>query len=260
MPDLQNREAIENRLEAEIASLLRRAKQRTIRGYGGERDLTPLFTGIQTQLLTLEDTALQSATNFARMVHGEQQELIRPVIPEEESEDRRLELLLLLLLGGGARILINRWMQANAESVARQVVETTVASSSLAAERGRRAVQAARLLNPRLTREEAAGIFNRAWRHGIDTSFSPARAGRIGRTEVTKTVSAGETIANEMLRREVGKQLTRIWFRSAREKRCATGICPELDGRPEHEWIHLFPAGPPAHPECLCFVEYELRS
>ena len=99
MPDLQNREEHENRLEAEIALLLRRAKTRTIRG---ERDLTPLITGIQNQLSTLEEASLQSAENFARMVNGEQQELIRPAV-EDGSDDRRLELLLLLLLGGGSQ-------------------------------------------------------------------------------------------------------------------------------------------------------------
>ena len=254
MPDLQNREERENRLEAEIALLLRRAKTRTIRG---ERDLTPLITGIQNQLSTLEEASLQSAENFARMVNGEQQELIRPAV-EDGSDDRRLELLLLLLLGATARTLIRRWVLSNAETIARQAGVTTETSVSHAVEQARRAVFAARLANPQLTRGEASALFMTTYRAGIDNAFHPVRAGRIAVTEITKAVSAGETIANEILRREVGKQLTRRWWTRDDERVCP--VCGPLHRKLEFEWHGQFPSGTPAHPECRCWMTYELRS
>ena len=33
-------------------------------------------------------------------------------------------------------------------------------------------------------------------------------------------------------------------------------MCLELDGKPRSYWSRFFPAGPEAHPNCRCWIEY----
>lgn len=49
-----------------------------------------------------------------------------------------------------------------------------------------------------------------------------------------------------------------IWHTSQDDRVCP--ICRPLHGRPRDEWQSVFPLGPPAHPVCRCFIDYQLEA
>ena len=106
------------------------------------------------------------------------------------------------------------------------------------------------------------------------------RASSVAATEVTRAISAGERAAREANARdaprapdgppgppEPTKELPRslairdglvsTWNTEEDERVCP--ICNPLDGLREEAWIREFPFGPPAHPQCRCWLTYEDR-
>lgn len=102
--------------------------------------------------------------------------------------------------------------------------------------------------------------------------FSGRRGEVIAATEVTRTVSNAETLARSeraKLRGDtpkppegrsivsplaVGDGLIPLWITELDGKVCA--ICRPLHRKRFEAWADSFPEGPPAHPNCRCFLEY----
>jgi len=93
-----------------------------------------------------------------------------------------------------------------------------------------------------------------------DAVFSAERAGSIAATETTRAVSAGElgilALAAELLDGEDGRR-DRVWRTS--EDGAVCPVCAPLNRKSEDSWRHAFPDGPPAHPNCRCFLQYRKR-
>ena len=53
----------------------------------------------------------------------------------------------------------------------------------------------------------------------------------------------------------VGKSLADTWFTSEMNNVCP--ICQPLHGANRSKWSAKFPKGPPAHPSCNCWIDYE---
>lgn len=113
-----------------------------------------------------------------------------------------------------------------------------------------------------------------------DVVLSETRASVLAATEVTRAVSAGEEAARQdnASQREETTEPTRpgrtlgeagraalipdglmgFWVTERDEKVCP--ICQPLDGQAEPNWRAVFAAGPPAHPNCRCYIRYEAAS
>ncbi len=91
-------------------------------------------------------------------------------------------------------------------------------------------------------------ITKATWAAVLDTVFGEDRAERIAVTETTTaTVSAGEAV--------VTHSLNDTWFTVSDTAVCP--ICQPLHGVPRDVWAMKFPLGPPAHPVCRCWIQYE---
>lgn len=93
---------------------------------------------------------------------------------------------------------------------------------------------------------------------GAGVEVSQSQADLIGITETTRAISAGEKFA-------VGLAVAllimfampvRVWRTERDAKVCS--VCSPLDGRKDNEWPAIFMAGPPAHPRCRCWIDWEL--
>ncbi len=82
-----------------------------------------------------------------------------------------------------------------------------------------------------------------------------SRAITIATTETTAAVSRGEYDAVQRIRRERGIILKPRWFTSGLENVCP--ICLPYEDMPAVIWRRRFPFGPPAHPSCNCYLEYD---
>lgn len=87
----------------------------------------------------------------------------------------------------------------------------------------------------------------------IEQLFSPARASTIAVTEITAAASAAEFRAAQISRAQ-GKQLVALWETERDARVCP--ICAPLDHLPDVSWQGRFPGGPPAHPNCRCFLSF----
>jgi SPP1 gp7 family putative phage head morphogenesis protein len=85
----------------------------------------------------------------------------------------------------------------------------------------------------------------------LNTAFGDARAERIAVTEVTRA-SAGAINGLQRYLQDRGHRYRRYWITNADELVCP--ICGPLNGKPEEKWLSKFPSGPPAHPNCRCFL------
>ena len=88
----------------------------------------------------------------------------------------------------------------------------------------------------------------------IDETLEADRSDVIATTETTAATSAGERGAVD----SQDKLLEAVWFTEADSLVCP--ICRPLHGRPQSEWpqeILLLPdLGPPAHPNCRCWLTW----
>lgn len=91
----------------------------------------------------------------------------------------------------------------------------------------------------------------------LDPVMGPRYAGGVASTETTRTISNAEDVAKRIARRNSGVEAVAVWETEADDRVCP--ICRPLHNRPEHEWRHLFPVGPPAHYDCRCRKKWKLR-
>jgi len=87
------------------------------------------------------------------------------------------------------------------------------------------------------------------------TIFGRSRADAIGATETTGAISAGEQPAVAQYEIETGNELEPIWQTEEDDAVCP--ICRPFDGKPSEFWSDDFPNGPPGHPNCRCWLEWE---
>lgn len=81
------------------------------------------------------------------------------------------------------------------------------------------------------------------------------QAKRGGITETTTANSAGELAYADEHEAETGVKLTATWNTERDGHVCE--ICAPLDGADDEDWRDDFPDGPPAHPSCRCWLEFE---
>jgi len=84
--------------------------------------------------------------------------------------------------------------------------------------------------------------------------FSWTRAEKIAATEVTRAISAGELFILTLASLNGFGGLERVWHTERDGLVCS--VCRPLHLRPETDWRSAFPAGPPAHPYCRCWLDY----
>ena len=100
--------------------------------------------------------------------------------------------------------------------------------------------------------------------------FTPSRVGSIAATEVTRTISAGETAARrevagdessgDSLRADplaIADSTIAIWWTEKNAANPPCKICRPLHRKPYDSWGSMFPNGPPAHQNCRCWIIYE---
>jgi hypothetical protein len=130
----------------------------------------------------------------------------------------------------------------------------------------------------------ASGLFGNLRREvssGSDAArvFSGRRAEVIAATEITRAVSAAELEARRVNAQlaagrtrpaeapalppsdrgltVVQDGLVAVWITERDDRVCP--ICSPLDRQREESWIGQYPFGPPAHPNCRCYLEYRPR-
>lgn len=121
---------------------------------------------------------------------------------------------------------------------------------------------------------------------GLDRLFGPNRATTLAVTSITGAHTAGQRsaiaasrgllkpiplggygkpilvdeipIAKEISPDEVPFAMfaTGIWIWNTSEDDKVCPICRPLNQKPSEEWAEEFPEGPPAHPNCRCWLEY----
>lgn len=81
--------------------------------------------------------------------------------------------------------------------------------------------------------------------------FGPGRAANLAVTETTWAATAGAEAAIGVT---VGVSLQDRW-RTERDARVCP-ICSPLEKVVRDDWAYRYPSGPPAHPNCRCWIEY----
>lgn len=81
--------------------------------------------------------------------------------------------------------------------------------------------------------------------------FGPTRAEAIAVTETTAAQHAGGEAA---VNANLGLEEMDLWITRQDEKVCP--ICQPLDRLPRSRWTSQQPSGPPAHPNCRCYIEF----
>lgn len=87
------------------------------------------------------------------------------------------------------------------------------------------------------------------------TAFSDARIAGIATTEVTRAVTAGEVITLGLLFGAFDDKMRAIWNTAGDEMVCE--VCGPLDGTGREVFGTVAPDGPPVHPWCRCWLEWE---
>lgn len=88
-------------------------------------------------------------------------------------------------------------------------------------------------------------------RERIKQLFGPSRIESLVVSETTAAASEGGETA---IRDTVGVSEGDTWFTVRDSKVCP--ICEPLHRAERSRWSRFFPGGPPAHPNCRCFIEY----
>lgn len=98
----------------------------------------------------------------------------------------------------------------------------------------------------------------------VESVFGPDRAEMVGITETSAAQTAGGQAWRDDIRSR-GGQVEAYWRHSNRRPRGHAGairqpcpVCTPIEGTSEKVWFRKFPAGPPAHPHCDCFLEYKV--
>jgi len=110
------------------------------------------------------------------------------------------------------------------------------------------------------TQQRTADALRRSSQTGEDlaeslqATFGRARAEVVAATEITRAISVGEAAAVAFILAQTGEEPRAIWITERDDRVCP--ICAPLHQMPEDKWRHKFAAGPPAHPNCRCWLEY----
>lgn len=86
--------------------------------------------------------------------------------------------------------------------------------------------------------------------------FDMGRAERIGITETTRAINAGKADVIDRIKTEYGVNVIGIW-RCLGDDPCVKHCLP-LNGEPFEVWASEFPEGPPAHPNCMCEIDWTI--
>jgi hypothetical protein len=89
---------------------------------------------------------------------------------------------------------------------------------------------------------------------GVD-GFSEAYAEAVASTEVTRAITAGEAAVLLIVAAILGKTYRSIWHTERDGKVCE--ICAPLHGTGEEVYAAVSASGPPCHPRCRCWLDYE---
>jgi len=90
----------------------------------------------------------------------------------------------------------------------------------------------------------------------IDAVYGQPRAEMIAATEVTRAISAAEAWLVVFWAAEGFESHERRWHTEGDGHVCP--ICRPLNRAPESVWADRIPAGPPAHPNCRCWLDYQV--
>lgn len=89
----------------------------------------------------------------------------------------------------------------------------------------------------------------------LTTLFSAVRAEKIAATELTRSISTGERSAMAWIESQTSGRSKSLWYTAADERVCA--VCGPLHGQRDELWREKFPDGPPAHPNCRCYLQWQ---
>ncbi len=89
-----------------------------------------------------------------------------------------------------------------------------------------------------------------------DTVYGRQRAEMIAATEVTRAISVAEAWLILLWAEEGFEKHKRIWHTEQDGLVCP--VCRPLNRTLEPVWADAIPAGPPAHPNCRCWLDYQV--
>lgn len=92
-------------------------------------------------------------------------------------------------------------------------------------------------------------------RERLTSVFGPTRAEGLATTQTTRAATAGERGALDRWERVTGAVSTATWQTELDGAVCP--ICRPLQGT-EELWREKVPAGPPAHPRCRCWLQWQI--
>jgi len=88
----------------------------------------------------------------------------------------------------------------------------------------------------------------------LNNVLGPNRASRVASTETTNAATDGGESA---VKETIGFDARDKWITREDDRVCP--ICFPLNDTNRTAWSRQFPKGPPAHPDCRCFIKYYLR-
>ena len=103
--------------------------------------------------------------------------------------------------------------------------------------------------NPQMTTADLRAL--------LEGAFGSARAQTIAITETTRAYAAGVSLYQRALQEQYGLTVVRYWKTHHDERTCP--LCWPLDGQSEIYWRDNYPDGPPAHPNCRCWLTLEAQ-
>ena len=101
---------------------------------------------------------------------------------------------------------------------------------------------------------EKGSEYQKELRGSLRSALGQARGNRIAVSETTAAVTeASERVVLET----VGWSENDTWFTKSDDRVCPT--CAPLHRNKRSEWAKSHPAGPPAHVNCRCWIDYETK-
>lgn len=88
----------------------------------------------------------------------------------------------------------------------------------------------------------------------VTTELGQERVERAAVTETTRANSRAERAAAEDFERQTGVRIVAYWHTEEDSRVCR--ICAGLNRKAEAVWLREMPDGPPAHPNCRCWLDW----
>lgn len=169
------------------------------------------------------------------------------------------------------------WARAYASALAREIIDTLREKVGQAIAMFRRGVALAAqrvsdalgslvgtvTLRGTMQTPQGETVFATDWRDLLDALaaafavvFGAARAAVVAVTETTRTITAAEEWVRREFQAATGVLMKRRWRTENDAKVCP--ICNPLHQKLEADWPATLKAGPPAHPNCRCWLTYEV--